>query len=249
MTDAGFVRARRPEQKEQRREAILAAARELGTESGVRNVTLGGVAQAVGLAKSNVVRYFGTREEIFLELAAAGWQEWELATQARLSAETETGTGTGTGATGKAAPEGAREQGGQAEARRTRTVSALAETLAERPFFCDLLSHTTTTLEHNISLEAARSFKYAAHGVISRLGAQVSAACPELSESEGAELVQAAAALAGTLYPVATPSPVLAELYAADPELAAACPRMLPTLHRAVSALAVGLPALRTPGA
>jgi AcrR family transcriptional regulator len=236
MTGAGFVRARRPEQKEQRREAILAAARELGAESGVRNVTLGGVAQAVGLAKSNVVRYFGTREEIFLELAAAGWQEWGLAVEARLRAETgaETGGEKGT------------ETG--AEGRRTRTAAALAETLDERPFFCDLLSHTATTLEHNISLEAARSFKYAAHGVVLRLGPLVSAACPELSDSEGSELVQAAAALAGTLYPVASPSPVLAELYEADPELAAACPRMLPTLRRAVSALAVGLPALRDSG-
>lgn len=232
MTGAGFVRARRPEQKEQRREAILAAARELGAESGVRNVTLGGVAQAVGLAKSNVVRYFGTREEIFLELAAAGWQEWELAVEARLRAEAGEETGTESGADG----------------RRTRTVSALAETLDERPFFCDLLSHTATTLEHNISLEAARGFKYAVHGVVLRLGALVSAACPELSEGEGSELVQAAAALAGTLYPVASPSPVLTELYEADPELAAACPRMLPTLRRAVSALAVGLPALRDSG-
>jgi AcrR family transcriptional regulator len=51
-----FVRARRPEQKRQRREAILAAARELAIEAGVRNVSLGGVAAAVGLAKSNIVR-------------------------------------------------------------------------------------------------------------------------------------------------------------------------------------------------
>ncbi|MEV1248540.1 helix-turn-helix domain-containing protein, partial [Nonomuraea sp. NPDC049750] len=51
--------------------AILAAARELALRSGVRTVSLCAVAAAVGLAKSNVVRYFGTREEIYLELAGA----------------------------------------------------------------------------------------------------------------------------------------------------------------------------------
>ena len=64
----GFVRARRPEHKQQRREAILAAARALALERGVRAVTLGDLADSVGLAKSNVVRYFGTREEIFVDL-------------------------------------------------------------------------------------------------------------------------------------------------------------------------------------
>ncbi|RCV49500.1 TetR/AcrR family transcriptional regulator [Marinitenerispora sediminis] len=76
MSESAFLRARRPEHKRQRREAILAAARGLAAESGVRGVSLGDVAAAVGLAKSNVVRYFGSREEIFLELAAEGWREW-----------------------------------------------------------------------------------------------------------------------------------------------------------------------------
>jgi AcrR family transcriptional regulator len=222
MTDAGFARARRPEQKQQRREAILTAAYELGVESGVRNVTLGGVAQAVGLAKSNIVRYFGTREEIFLELAVDAWREWEAATGARLR----------------------EEKGATADA----VVAALAETLAERPFFCDLLSQTTVTLEHNISLEAARTFKYAAHDVLSRLGSEVSRTYDALSEGEAVELVSAASVLAGTLYPIATPSPVLADLYAQDPDLAALCPPFLPTLRRVLAALARGYPALRADG-
>lgn len=80
-----FQRARRPEQKQQRREAILAAARQLAAESGVAHVSLGGVAAEVGLAKSNVVRYFGTREEIYLELAAEGWREWRADVLDRLA--------------------------------------------------------------------------------------------------------------------------------------------------------------------
>src|ERR1051325_8727948 len=70
--EASFQRARRPEQKDQRRERILGAAHELAQDSGVARVSLGDIAAAVGLAKSNVLRYFGTREEIYLRLMWRG---------------------------------------------------------------------------------------------------------------------------------------------------------------------------------
>jgi len=41
-----FVRARRPEHKQQRREAILEAARDLALRRGVRTITLGDLAEA-----------------------------------------------------------------------------------------------------------------------------------------------------------------------------------------------------------
>ncbi|MFC4119070.1 TetR/AcrR family transcriptional regulator [Nonomuraea zeae] len=218
MTRSAFVRARRPEHKQQRREAILAAARELALTSGVRNVSLGAVADAVGLAKSNIVRYFGTREEIYLILAAEEWQQWGEATSARLRGRTGT----------------------------DEVVLALSETLADRQLFCDLLSNTTTSLEHNVSVEAARTFKRGIHEVLAGVGTQVARAT-ELTEAEGHELVTAATGLAALLYPIAHPSAALAEVYAQDPDLAAACPQFLPTLVRTLRALAAGLPAIRPP--
>ncbi len=71
-----YQRARRPEQKEERREAILAAARELAGERAVRDVSLGDIARRVGLAKSNLLRYFESREDIFLTLLLREWREW-----------------------------------------------------------------------------------------------------------------------------------------------------------------------------
>ncbi|GAA1264944.1 TetR family transcriptional regulator [Planotetraspora silvatica] len=220
MTGQGFVRARRPEHKQQRREAILDAARDLAERSGVRNVSLGGVAAAVSLAKSNVVRYFGTREEIYLELAAEAWQEWRSTVSERLRTS--------------AGPDD--------------ILAALTETLADRPLFCDLLSHMSTNLEHNVSVPAARAFKRVVLGVIAELGAQVARAHPDLTEPEGVELIGVATALAGTLYPVSNPSATLVELYAQDPDLAAACPPFLPTLRRCLAAFAAGVPTLRGSG-
>ena len=63
-----FQRARSPEQKAQRRAAILDAAARLGAANGVRKVSLGDIAKSVGLTKSNVLRYFETREEVYLRL-------------------------------------------------------------------------------------------------------------------------------------------------------------------------------------
>jgi AcrR family transcriptional regulator len=213
-TMSEFVRARRPEQKQQRREAILEAARRLAVDNGVNHVSLGGVAAEVGLAKSNVVRYFGTREEIYLELAAEGWREWGAAVLGRLDAGDD-------------------------------AVAALAETLAERPLFCDLLSHDSTSLEHNASHDAALAYKRTMVAVIGETGAAV-ARVLELTESEGFELVIAAIGFAGMLYPADNPPPVLAEVYEQHPELAAARPPFLPTMRRMLAALAAGLPSLRS---
>ncbi|WP_188194240.1 TetR/AcrR family transcriptional regulator [Nonomuraea sp. SYSU D8015] len=211
-----FLRARRPEHKQQRREAILDAARELAAASGVRAVSLGAVAEAVGLAKSNIVRYFGTKEEIYLHLAAEEGEQWVEAVTERL----RTATGT------------------------ADVVKALAETLDERPLLCDLLSHASTSLEHNVSVPAARTYKRAVHSHLGDLGRKV-AEVTDLTEGEGVELVMAAAGLGGLLYPASHPPPTILQVYAEDPDLAATCPSFVPTLVRMLSAMAAGLPTLR----
>ena len=124
------VRARRPEHKQQRREAILEAARDLALRRGVRTITLGDLADAVGLAKSNVVRYFGTREEIFVELCSDEGLVLRDVLLPRLADVTE------------------------------ETLPAvLAGTLMEHELFCELVSQLTTNLEHNVSYAAAERLK------------------------------------------------------------------------------------------
>src|SRR5690606_5956312 len=92
--------------------------------------------------------------------------------------------------------------------------------------------------------EAARVYKVTALSLVAELGEHVAAAAG-LSPREGAELVGAACALAGMLYQASNPPPALAQVYAEDPALDAACPKMAPSLARALTALAAGLPALR----
>ncbi|MCO8269230.1 TetR family transcriptional regulator [Actinoplanes sp. TRM 88003] len=70
------TRARSAEAKQQRERAILDAARALATARSVREVTLTDVAAEVGLHKSAMLRYFETREQIFLALAVECWADW-----------------------------------------------------------------------------------------------------------------------------------------------------------------------------
>ncbi|MFD7732396.1 helix-turn-helix domain-containing protein, partial [Kitasatospora phosalacinea] len=76
MSQPAFRRARSTEAKQARETAILDAARELGRGRGVRDVSLTDIAAEVGMHKSALLRYFETREQIFLELTAEGWREW-----------------------------------------------------------------------------------------------------------------------------------------------------------------------------
>ena len=73
---AVFQRARSEEQREARRQAILGAAAAMLAEMPVAEVTLNELSRRAGLAKSNVLRYFESREAVLLELLDSAWQDW-----------------------------------------------------------------------------------------------------------------------------------------------------------------------------
>src|ERR1700691_582651 len=123
MTVPDFQRARSAEAKQLRESAILEAARTLGAERGIRQITLTDIAEAVGMHKSALLRYFETREEIFLRLTADGWREWSAALRAELE-----GVKGVKGVHGVAAPTAA------------AVAEVFASTLADRGLFCDLLA-------------------------------------------------------------------------------------------------------------
>lgn len=73
-----WVRARRPEQISKREGSLLIAARRLFKKEGYENVSLNRIADEAGFTKSNIYRYFSSREEIFLSLytdLVTAWSE------------------------------------------------------------------------------------------------------------------------------------------------------------------------------
>jgi AcrR family transcriptional regulator len=213
-----FQRARRPEQKEQRRAAILDAARELASERGVGEVTLTEVASRVGLAKSNVLRYFETREDVYLHLLAAEWQGFKTGAAQRL----RSGSGTPAG-----------------------VARALADTAAERPLFCDLQSQAASVLERNVSTPTVRYFKLAVLGAVAELAGVIGEVIPALAGKPARTVVTTCVALVSGLWPIANPSPRVAELFE-DPELVHGRVDFHPRLRAALEPLVIGLIELRT---
>ena len=59
-------RARQPEQKEERRRAIIQAAFSLWSESALEEFTMAHLASRLGLAKGTLYLYFATKEEVFV---------------------------------------------------------------------------------------------------------------------------------------------------------------------------------------
>ena len=71
-----FQRARNEEQRAERRQAILTTAQAMLADMPVAELSLNELARRVGLAKSNVLRYFGSREAVLLELLGDACREW-----------------------------------------------------------------------------------------------------------------------------------------------------------------------------
>ena len=105
----------------------------------VADVTLNGLSRKSCMAKSNVLRYFESREAVLLEL---------LSLADRLVSDLE--------------PELRRSRRlGRPRLPREPTASPPSSpgSLAERPVLCDLMSAQASVLEHNISTETVLRYK------------------------------------------------------------------------------------------
>ena len=71
-----YIRARSPEQKRERMDAIMAAADELFCEHPYHQITMGTIAEQLGWSRSNLYKYAATQEEIFLDLHSATNRAW-----------------------------------------------------------------------------------------------------------------------------------------------------------------------------
>ena len=199
MLAVTFRRARSEEQRAARRQAILHTAEAMLAEMPVAELSLNELSRRVGLAKSNVLRYFESREAVLLELLDAAWREWLDALAVALPV-------------GVAVP---------VDERIAQLAAVLARTLVERPILCELGSASAAVLERNVSAEVAARFKRAALADTIGLGRLVRGVIPELGEVAAARFAAATVLVAGSLWAYCQPSPAMLAAYAADPELAA----------------------------
>jgi AcrR family transcriptional regulator len=216
-----FQRARSQEQREARRQAILAAAAAMLAEMPVAEVTLNELSRRAGLAKSNVLRYFESREAVLLELLDAAWRDWLATLEADLAAGADPD-----------APVAARS---------ARLAGMVAGSLSGRPVLCDLISAQAAVLERNVSPQVAAQYKRASIAGITELGQLMRGTVGELGADDGTRLAAAATLTAGALWPHAHPGAAVLAAYEADPALAAWRQDFTTTLLEVLEVLIAGL--------
>jgi AcrR family transcriptional regulator len=208
-------RARSQEAKLRRAEDLLDAARALAADrGGVRHITLAAVTEVAGLHPSAVRRYFDSKEELLLELAERGWNQWRDLLVAHLAGVRDLAPG--------------------------QTAAAGATTLAAQPLFCDLLTHVPLSLEGEVGIERARRFKtssFAAYDTI----VDVLTAAGTMTTAQVQDLITAALGLTANLWQLSHPTPTLAELYAQNPRWGHVALDFEPRLTRLLQATAAGL--------
>jgi AcrR family transcriptional regulator len=210
-----FQRARRPEQKRLRETSILEAALELALREGIRNISLADIAAKVGMHKTALLRYFETREDIYLRLAVDAWQDWANTLENELKSLT------------------VGDVDGVAE--------AFGRTLNERPFLCDVFVHSSLNLERNVSVETLFTFKLAAVTSVKQLALAVRVVLPDLAEDDCADIVGAVSAIAAALWQIVHPPATITRLYAENPAIAHSYHDFTGTISRFTETLILGM--------
>lgn len=204
MADDGFLRARRPEQKAQRRAAILAAAGDLLDAEGIEGTSLAAIATRAGVVKSNLYRYFESREHILADLMLTELR----AAVAEIAA--------------------ALDAGGRPD-EPERVAGAVAAAYAARPRLCLLTSRMASVLEHNITETALVAFKRGVGEEVGRAVAALQGAMPALAPAACLDAVLFVHIHVSGLWPASSPPPAVAALHA-RPEFAPFAKPFGPTL-------------------
>jgi AcrR family transcriptional regulator len=193
-----FQRARSDEQREQRRRVILSTTAAMLTEMPVAQLSLNELSRRVGLAKSNVLRYFESREAILLELLDRELRDWITELEQSL-----------------------KQMGGTAHERGGIVAGQLARSLAARPVMCDLISAQAAVLERNISTEVALRHKRTTAESVQVLVDVITRVIPELTPAQAYQLIAITLLMTSAAWPQSQPSEALCAAYAADPAVAA----------------------------
>lgn len=205
-----FRRARKPEEQQVRRDAILRAAAELFDAEGPQGTGLNAIAARAGFTKSNVYRYFESREEVLMSLFLDELQGFVADLERNLA--------------------GCRP--GDIDG----VATASARSFIDRPRFCALAAILSSVLEQNVSTERIIVLKRAASGLHERIASALASRLPGATLSDCGWAGGMAGTLVAGMWPNVTPSPAAAAVLAM-PEFAHLKPVPERDLARAIAAL------------
>lgn len=176
-----FLRARQPEQKDERRRAILEAARALAREVGAIELSLNELGRRSGVSKPNIYRYFESREDVLLQLFVLELEDVVAAIEGGLAKKNVRGD-------------------------QKKIASCLVRAFLDRPLFCELLVIVAAILEHNLSVKAIASSKAEVIQGTVRVADALRSVLPGLSAAKALWATQTIAFYVAGLWPHAYPS-------------------------------------------
>ena len=172
-------------------------------------------AREAGLAKSNLYRYFATREEIFLALLAEDVEAWARRTEALVLALPH-----------DPEPE--------------LLAHALVGGLTAEPRLVRLLGQLVSVLERNASVSAIIDFKLRVNAIAARQSAVIAGKLGWMSHEAALQLTHFVVALLQGLWPMHEPPSAVVEAME-HPDLRGTHLALEPALERGVAVLIRGL--------
>ncbi len=206
----GFLRARKPAEREVRREAILAAAATLFDAEGVQGTGLNAIAAKAGFTKSNIYRYFESREEVLLSLMIESFDDLTEALATEM-ATLKVGDLAG-------------------------LAQLTADGFSRRPRLGQLMAILSTILEANLSEERIIALKRELPGMLERVAQAIHRVLPAASLDDCRWAASMTGTLVSGMWPNLAPGSTAARVMA-RPEFAAFKPSIEHDLKRAIMAL------------
>ena len=203
-----FQRARQPEQISLRREQLLAAAAELFDAEGPSGAGLNAIAAKAGFTKSNVYRYFESREQVLLELFRDEFVKLVDAMEAAIGVEADV----------------------------PALAEAISMTFLAHRRCCALMAILASTLEQNVSEDTIATTKLAMNAQTARIITALAERLPGATPADCGWAIAMIGTLLVGMWPNANPPPA-ARAVLARPEFSHLRMDLSRDLRRAAQAL------------
>ncbi|MCJ8272038.1 MAG: TetR family transcriptional regulator [Psychrosphaera sp.] len=186
-----WQRATTDEKKHERKKAIYEAAFALFKENGYENVSFNGIAVKAGFTKSNMYRYFCSKEEIFLNVFADLFEHWLEDCCARLQKL---------------------EQNVAAES----YAKTYVQSLMAHPQFLDLTPLLLISLEKNSSFEQLLAFKRVAMNLLFQISLEIGRIYPDIQGEKAFKLLTLSHGATCNYWAANSQNDALKEIYLLD---------------------------------
>lgn len=183
-----WKRARTDERKNERKEAIYEAAYTLFKTKGYDKVSFNGIASEAGFTKSNMYRYFSSKEEIFLNVFASLFEQWFDNYCARLQKCKENESV-------------------------DNFTKAWVSSFSEHPKLMDLMPILFSSLEKNSSYEQLQAFKRLSKNLLYRITLEIGRIYPSVQGEKAFRFLNLGYAATVNSWTANTQSEALKKLY------------------------------------